>query len=224
MSERLEGLERVGVKIFLDAASVASNGHGSLEPSDLVPIFHRWIQTARVEGVLIDVADYSHLTGGPGVVLVGHEGSYGFDGEDGGLGLRYWRKQPLGGQLSDRLAYVCRLALEAGRILESGEPSLIGRVRFRGEALRLIASDRLVAPNTEPAGEAFRTALEPLLDTIYPGADCGCDRDPDPRERLSWHITAPEPARIRTLLDRLESARDPSGVVECRSPVVGQRS
>ncbi len=49
-------------------------------PSDLEPaigVFHRFIQKGQVEGLLIDVADYRHVPGGPGVLLIAHEFDYG---------------------------------------------------------------------------------------------------------------------------------------------------
>ncbi len=62
-------LQRIVLKIFLDEESV-------LEPSDVIPVFHPWIQTQAVDGLLIDVADYSHMATGPCVLLVAHEGHY----------------------------------------------------------------------------------------------------------------------------------------------------
>jgi len=55
-------LQRIALKIFLDDESL-------LEPGDVIPVFHRWIQTQAVDGLLIDVADYSHVHHGPGVVV-----------------------------------------------------------------------------------------------------------------------------------------------------------
>ena len=44
-----------------------------LAPRDFIPIFHEWIKSRRLEDeVMIDVADYSHVPDGPGVILVGH--------------------------------------------------------------------------------------------------------------------------------------------------------
>ena len=51
-------LQRIALKIFLDDESV-------LEPADVIQVFHRWIQTRAVDGLLIDVADYSHMATGP---------------------------------------------------------------------------------------------------------------------------------------------------------------
>jgi hypothetical protein len=37
----------------------------------MIPLFHCWIQQSKVPGMLIDVADYSHMVDGPGVMLIG---------------------------------------------------------------------------------------------------------------------------------------------------------
>ena len=34
---------------------------GAVQLKEFIPVLHRWIQERRVEGTLIDVADYSHL-------------------------------------------------------------------------------------------------------------------------------------------------------------------
>ncbi|HEY3154720.1 MAG TPA: hypothetical protein VGK65_23870, partial [Candidatus Binatia bacterium] len=36
-----------------------------------IDIFHSWIQAS--DGIYHDVADYSHMTNGPGIVLVAHD-------------------------------------------------------------------------------------------------------------------------------------------------------
>ena len=73
-------LQRVALKVFLTDDSV-------LDPRDAIPVFHRWIQTHAVDGLLIDVADYAHLPTGPTVLLVAHEGHYSLDRTHGRLGL-----------------------------------------------------------------------------------------------------------------------------------------
>ena len=82
---RVAELQRLSVKLFL-----ADDGRP--EPRDVIPVFHRWIQTSAVDGLLIDVADYAHLPTGPSVLLVAHEGHYVLDGGGGRLGLRYVRR------------------------------------------------------------------------------------------------------------------------------------
>jgi hypothetical protein len=51
---------KIAVKIFVAEDNFAADR--------FVPIFHRWIQNQAVEGhLLIDVADYAHVAGGPWV-------------------------------------------------------------------------------------------------------------------------------------------------------------
>src|SRR5216683_2708414 len=69
-------LQHVNVKLL-----VQNPAEASLEP--LIPVFHSWIENrAEDDELLIDVADYIHVPAGPGVVLIGHEGNYSFNGQD----------------------------------------------------------------------------------------------------------------------------------------------
>ena len=72
MSHTIEDLQRIVVKFHLDDGS-------PVELDKVIPVFHRWIQTGAVEGLLIDVADYSHVPQGPGVMLIAHEGNYALE-------------------------------------------------------------------------------------------------------------------------------------------------
>src|SRR4051812_19978067 len=83
----------------------------SIEPHRVVEVMHRWIQGRRLDEVLIDVADYSHVHDGPGVVLIGHEGNYSVDRLDGRLGLTFQRKRSVAGSLAARLASALRSTL-----------------------------------------------------------------------------------------------------------------
>src|SRR3972149_5360474 len=74
---------RFGIKFF--AAEPFPPG-----PRAVVPVFHEWIQTHRLEDeLLIDVADYSHVHHGPGVLLISHEAQYSLDQAGGRLRLPY---------------------------------------------------------------------------------------------------------------------------------------
>ena len=188
-------LQRIALKIFLeDASKIASH--------DVVPVFHRWIQTQAVDGLLIDVADYSHMPTGPAVLLVAHEGHYVLDRTGGRLGLQYARRQPLEGPLPDRLAALGRTLLHAGRLLET-DTSLPGPVRFGGSEIECIANDRLLAPNRTETLTAFRPALESFLATLSAGADWTLTREVDPRARFGILARTPEAATLDTIADRL---------------------
>ena len=72
--------EKFGIKVIATAAEI--------DLLDFIPVFHRWIQTQALDDLLLDVADYSHVHHGPGILLVAHEGKYAVDetgGEGGGL-------------------------------------------------------------------------------------------------------------------------------------------
>ncbi|MGD8429696.1 MAG: hypothetical protein PVH31_04745, partial [Ectothiorhodospiraceae bacterium] len=104
--------DRIGIKVFADNAD-------DVNLVDLIPVFHRWIQTRAVDDVLVDVADYSHVHNGPGILLIAHEGNYSFDESDGRRGIVYYSKRPLEGELSDKLGLVAGKALKASRRLAS---------------------------------------------------------------------------------------------------------
>ena len=49
---------------------------------DYIPLFHGWIQEKIIpDHLLIDVADYSHIPDGPGIMLIAHEGHFSLDQE-----------------------------------------------------------------------------------------------------------------------------------------------
>src|SRR5579863_3544114 len=140
-------LQHVNVKLLVENGAAAR-----LEP--LIPVFHSWIEGQNGDEILIDVADYTHVPAGPGVVLIGHEGNYSVDNTGNRLGVRYNRKAALDGNNQDRLAQATRAALTACRLLES-EPRLDGKFRFNGQEIEIFINDRLVAPNNAATREAF---------------------------------------------------------------------
>ena len=72
MPAALSDLHRIGIKIPCTDAAFPTR--------ELVPVFHRWIQTGAIPGhLLVDVADYDHVPEGPGILLVAHEGNLGID-------------------------------------------------------------------------------------------------------------------------------------------------
>ena len=195
MKHAVDDLHRIGFKLFVkDGARI--------QPRELVPIFHGWIQTGAIDQLVIDVADYAHLHEGPGVVLVAHEGNFALDCGRGRLGLQYYRKQPAEGPLPARFTAVCRILVKAAMLLE-GDPALTGRIRFRGEELELVANDRFLAPSSEEAFDAMRVALRPLLARLYPATSWAITRSPDSRERLTLTISAARPTTLAALADRL---------------------
>jgi hypothetical protein len=168
------------VKWFLSAQSSAD-----LAPEDFVPIFHEWIRADRLpDETLIDVADYSHLKEGPGVVLVAHRSAYGIDSVGGGLGLTY-----RDGSKAPRLEDTFVRALRACQALENEG------FHFRTDEVRIRFLDRLRAPN---AG-----AAAPFLERLFSGAGTLEIRENEPGSLVVE--TAPG-LSLTTLLGRLQES------------------
>ncbi len=72
--------------------------------------------------MLIDVADYKHVQDGPGILIIGHEGDYALDQENGRSGLLYTRKREWPTpDFKERLQLVISLAVQAAQILAADE-------------------------------------------------------------------------------------------------------
>ena len=127
--QHLVQLQHVNVKLL-----VRNPQEVDLEP--LIPVFQGWIQDQTAGELLLDVADYRHVDGGPGVVLIGHQGNYSVDNADHRLGVRYNRKATLDGSNQDRLKQAAYAALTACERLET-EPRLKGKLRFNGHDIEV---------------------------------------------------------------------------------------
>ena len=196
-------VQRIALKVFLDERS-------ALSPRDVIPVFHRWIQTRAVDGLLIDVADYTHLPTGPLVLLVGHEGRYVLDRGDDRLGLQYVRTQPLDGPLDTRLRTVARMLVRAARLLEN-DAALPGPVRFRGDEIDWVANDRLLAPNTPETLSAVRPAFESFLATLSDGASWALTSRAGPGAPFGIHALTATGGPLEALAGRLDGGTGSRG-------------
>jgi len=75
-------LQKINVKFF-----VANSSEISLEV--FINIFNAWVQVS--DGEYYDIADYSHVQAGPGILLIAHEANISMDNTDNRLGLLYNR-------------------------------------------------------------------------------------------------------------------------------------
>ena len=167
--------------------------------TEVVPVFHSWIQThAIADHLLIDVADYAHVHNGPGIVLVSQEANYSLDTRGGRLGLTYQRKQPIDGTFADRARATLRSTLEAARLIESA-PAFEGRVKFRTDEIEFRLCDRLLAPNHPETFNAVRGDLLSLF------GDAKLEYHPSARELFAVTIHPARNESLTKLLDRLGS-------------------
>ena len=186
-------LQKINVKFF-------AAGSGAVRLTDFIDIFNSWIQSS--EGEYYDVADYSHMQAGPGIVLVTHEANISVDNTRNRLGLLYNRKQPLRGSNAEKLQFVFRAALEFCRRIER-EPALKGKVRFQGQDALFLVNDRLLAPNTDETFRAMKPELEEIARKLYGAGGFPLDHDGDPKQRFSVLIKAPQAFDVDTLLKNL---------------------
>ena len=187
-------LHKFGIKFFADARRV--------DILKLIPVYHRWIQQKALEDLLIDVADYSHVPCGPGVMLIAHEGNYALDETGNERGVVYYSKQKLAGELPARLAQVASKALQAARLMSS-DAELDGTLKLPGTHLQFFSNDRLAAPNTQAAYAAIEPSFRQFLDRLFAGAPYTLEREKDPKERLSFRVRTEGEIPVDTLLARL---------------------
>ena len=190
-------LHRFSLKLFADPASAGA-------PSTIIPVFHQWIQEHAVPGLLIDVADYTHLVDGPSVLLVAHEANYALDETGGRPGLSYTRKQPLDGTFGERLATAAVALITAARRLEQDTSRMTGGgVTFSGNEMEFVVNDRLAAPRSADTESALRTELAAFGARLFDGADVEVQPLDDPA-RFGLSLTTAGAVPLDILLSRVQ--------------------
>jgi hypothetical protein len=187
-------LQHINVKLFVREPE-------KVRLEAVVPVFHSWIQGQIFDELLLDVADYSHVPDGPGVVLIGHEADYSLDNTDGRLGVRYNRKAPLAGRNRDRLLQAARGALNAFQRLEQDL-----NVSFNNRELEIIFNDRLLTPNTEETRKASEPDLKEFLHQLFQGAGYSLKYPAEKRRLFGATVLAGREFSLQQLSANLSSA------------------
>ena len=186
-------LERFCIKFFTRPQS-------DIDEARLIEIFHEWIRLHKLEGTLIDVADYRHVPHGPGVMLISHEINYSMDLGDGQMGIYAQRKLGEGDANQDRMVDLARAAATFGQLLEN-DARMADKVSFEGGKFHFMANDRLQAPNTDAAFSALQPDLEAAAARLYPGQTVSVTRlENDPRDRLTVVIEVGQATDISALV------------------------
>ena len=173
-------LQKFGVKLFL-------NTNGSYESKDFIPVFHSWIQNKAVEDhLLIDIADYSHIQDGPGVMLIAHEGNFSLDQENQQPGIMYMRKTDIGGDFIGRFINVLSTAIRAANDLSDN--NINKEVDFIRNSFRFIANDRRVAENTLENQKLYQDKIHKALAEIYPTCEVEYVDISRENERLAFTV------------------------------------
>ncbi len=195
-------LQKINVKLYFADSS-------GIQLRDFINIFNSWIQSS--DGVYYDLADYTHVNDGPGILLVAHEANVSVDETEGRLGLLYNQKERLEGSNAEKLRFVFDAALGYCRKLEE-EPSLKGSVCFRGNEALVVINDRLTAPNTEETFSQLKGDLHELARQLFGSDDFSLAlRTEDPRRRFSVLIQSPVDLRVEALQNNLRNCPPSSG-------------
>lgn len=189
--------KRLDVKVFV------AEGGARVKQSELIPVFHGWIQRGVIKDEqLIDVTDYEHVVTGPGVMLIGHQAQYGLDETKGRTGLLYsQRRARIDGGFEQALLYSVRHALQACSLLQK-EEALGGRLKFSGQELLVRINDRLRAPNTAETWKAVEAPARKVLSGLL-GGEISLEPAPPSGELFTLHVRAQKPVDVDTLLARL---------------------
>jgi hypothetical protein len=169
--------------------------------TDFIDVFHGWIQAT--DGVYHDVADYSHMQAGPGIVLVGNHANLSIDETENRRGLLFNQKSRIEGSNQEKVRAAFRAALESCRRLEE-EPALRAKLRFAANEAVIALNDRLLGANTPEAFTELKREIEKLAQQLYGAASVTFDRNDDPRQRLNVRIKTDAAVDVRQALENLQ--------------------
>lgn len=188
-------LQKINVKFFTEEKA-------PIPLTAFIDIFHSWIQAT--DGIYHDVADYSHMQAGPGIVLVAEDANLSIDETEHRRGLVFCQKSRLAGSNQEKLRAVLRSALENCRRLEQ-EPALGGKLKFSSNEILMLVNDRLIAANTEESFQEIKPEIESVGRVLFGETGLRLNRDRDPRKRLNVRIKSSRPVELEGLLSNLRA-------------------
>ena len=171
---------KVSIKLFATKAQ-------DQELGSYIPVFHRYIREDSLDELMIDVADYTHVPHGPGVLLVGHAFDLSVDEGEGRPGLVYFRKRdlPEGKQLvSDALSRVLAIAKKL-----DGEADVKGPRGFAKSEILFKFPDRLHVANDDDSFAKVTPAIRAALSEAGLAGDYELRREGEAREPLTVRAT-----------------------------------
>ncbi len=174
----------------------------NMDLDPVIPVFHSWIQGQVCEELLLDVADYRHVQGGPGIILIGHEADYSLDHTDNRWGVRYNRKTVLDGDNQGRLEQATRAALSA---LQRLQQDATLKLFFKGDEIEILINDRALVSNSEENREALTPDLRDFSEKLFGGADYSLAFDNDPKRLFRVFLKVSRSFSGYELLENLAS-------------------
>jgi len=168
---------RITIKFFIEDEQ-------AVEIPRVGPIFHRWIQTEAVLGLLIDVADYKHVADGPGIILIGHDVDYALDLGHGRAGLLTRRKRLTEGTLAENLRQTLAWAVTAAQQFQQDTGWVLN-----SDEWEIIFPDRLHTPNNVETRTAVSAEVQAIFQEAF-GLEVELENEAlDVRRPLTFQVT-----------------------------------
>ena len=180
-------VQKLGLKVFVDQPQ-------GVDVQSFMETFNEWIRDKSVPGILIDIADYTHMHHGPGVMLVSHEANWSMDEEGGRLGLLVAVKVQEQGSLAERIEQVFKRVYLGCRLIE-GTPRHRG-IQFNRGHFVFMAGDRLTAVHDDDTLQQLTTALKAHIAKNFQDANPVIHFEQDKRKRVALHVQLSKAARI----------------------------
>ena len=173
-------LQKFGIKLYL-------NTNDNFKSKDFIPVFHNWIQEKVVsEHLLIDVADYSHIKDGPGVMLIAHEGHFCLDQEEHKAGIMYMRRSHFRGNFTERFINVFSIVIQAAKRLTDN--NINKKIDFSRDLFRFISNDRRVVENTSINQSVYQDEVQKALKDMYPNSKWEYKDISNENERMAFTV------------------------------------
>ena len=189
-------LQKLNVKVFVEPAD-------AVPLTDFIDIFHGWIQAT--EGDYHDVADYSHMRHGPGIVLIANDANVSIDETENRRGLLFSQKSRLEGSNQEKLRTVLRAALANCRKLEA-EPALRGRLRFTASDPVIWVNDRSISSNSDESFNEIKEDIAAIAKELFGDVDVSLERHCDPRQRLNVRLKTSSAVDLRKAMEALQQS------------------
>ena len=173
-------LQKFGIKLYFQQ-------NGSYPSRDFIPDLHLLIQNDSIpEHMLIDVVDYSHISDGPGVMLIGYEGYFSLDQENNRPGILYMRKTDLKGTFEDRFNKVLSITIHAAHLLCNN--NIEKELNISQNLFRFISNDRLLADNIDSNQQLYTNTINKLFKANYPELKLEFDNYAQGKARLAFDV------------------------------------
>ena len=196
-------LQKLNVKIFIEQPNLVAL-------TDFIDIFHGWIQAT--DGEYYDVADYSHMHVGPGIVLIANDANVSIDETENRRGLLFSQKSRLEGSNQEKLRTVLRAALANCRKLEA-EPALRGRLRFTASDPVIWVNDRSISSNSDESFNEIKEDVGAIAKELFGDGDVSLDRHCDPRRRLNVRLKTSSGVDLRKAMEGLQQSWGRTGAI-----------